>query len=196
MKLLRKERALSELSDSELLEKYRAEKKHIYVGELFQRYSEMVYLVAMKYLRDSDAAKDAVMDIFEMLFPKLLAHSVSNFKAWLYSVTKNHCLVVLRHNKNIVNIEDVQNSENIFMENDVVVNLFDEDVVSPQILEAALNKLKEVQRKCLKLFYLQKMSYKEIAEAEGFTEKQVKSYIQNGKRNMKILLNEYLSGNE
>jgi RNA polymerase sigma factor (sigma-70 family) len=55
-------------------------------------------------------------------------------------------------------------------------------------LNEALKSLAEKQRICVELFYLQEKSYNEVAEITGFTMNEVKSFIQNGKRNLKIYL--------
>lgn len=55
-------------------------------------------------------------------------------------------------------------------------------------LEEAMQHLKKEQKTCIRMFYLQRKSYQSIAEETGFNLLQVKSYIQNGKRNLRLLL--------
>ncbi len=186
MNIIRLNKNIDKLSDTELLEKYKTEQNRQYVGELFSRYHELTYLVCLKYLKDTDDAKDATMDIFEKLFEALLTNPVQNFKNWLYSVAKNHCLMILRKRKITVDIENLNNSEKNFVENEAEVNLLNDKKI--ENLREYLDKLKEQQKKCLILFYFEKKTYKEIAEKENFTIKQVKSYIQNGKRKLRILI--------
>jgi len=196
MKLFGLNKSVSKFSDLELLEKYKSEQNQFYVGELFKRYSELAYLVAIKYLKDRDAAKDAVMDVFEILLSKLLTQSITNFKSWFYVVIKNHCLIILRHKRDTLNIDEIENFENLFMENDSLLNLFDNDEIPIEIVTKMIDRLKEFQKKCITMFYLKRMSYKKIASVENQTEKNVKSCIQNGKRNLKIYLEEYINLNE
>jgi RNA polymerase sigma-70 factor (ECF subfamily) len=63
------------------------------------------------------------------------------------------------------------------------------------LLEEAIQELSEEQKLCVNLFYLQKKSYQQITDRTGFTLMQVKSYIQNGKRNLKIILEKKLKKN-
>jgi RNA polymerase sigma-70 factor (ECF subfamily) len=186
---------IAEYSDNELLRKYKANGDKAYFGELFKRYSDTTYLVCIKYLKDSERAKDAVMDIFEILLSKLLVHDVDNFKSWLYVVAKNHCLMLLKNKKVTVDFEKIENTEVFFVENNAEINLFGDGVISRDVLLKAINELNENQKKCIVSFYLEKMSYKEIALKENLTEKQVKSYIQNGKRNLRIKLKNYSDEN-
>jgi RNA polymerase sigma-70 factor (ECF subfamily) len=57
-----------------------------------------------------------------------------------------------------------------------------------QQLEVALTHLQDDQRQCLIWFYLEKLSYQQVAERGGYSLMQVKSHIQNGKRNLRLLL--------
>lgn len=135
----------------------------------------------MKYVKDPDLSKDSVMDIFVSLFDKLLEHEVHHFKAWILQVSRNHCLMFLRNRKSEIPHELVENTLQDHHENDSTEHEF-----RLSQLEKHLEHLDEHQRKCLELFYLQKMSYTEVAESTGYTLLQVKSYLQNGKRNLKI----------
>ena len=165
------------------------DKKHI--GELYKRYTEFVFLVSMKYMKDETESKDIVMEIFEKLFTDLEKHEVKNFKSWLYSVIRNHCFQKLR--KVGVESEKYRNYEKDtknFMESDSNSHQIDENEKEQQFQELtkAINELKPKQKQCIELFYLQEKSYKEIVEITGFELKKIKSYIQNGKRNLQILL--------
>lgn len=182
----KKSRNLSSLPDLELIAKYKAEEACSLVGILFERYTHLVFGVCMKYLSDEAESKDAVMQIFEKLLTDLKIHEVENFKSWLYSVTKNHCLMFLRKNKTR------QKHEKEFFENSEtnIVEFVDELHLNNKNneeakLDNAIAKLNIKQKKCIELFYLQEKSYKEVADITGFSLKQVKSFIQNGKRNLK-----------
>jgi RNA polymerase sigma-70 factor (ECF subfamily) len=171
------------LSDEELISKYVESLKPDYVGELFSRYSQLVYGVCLKYLDNRDESKDAVMNIFERLMETLKYHQVKNFRPWLYQVSRNHCLMILRSGNRTIPFEDYHVSqENEELELDTI--LTDQKDPSENLQQAVL-ELNEEQRICIDLFYLKGKSYKEICDSTGFTELQVKSYIQNGKRNLK-----------
>ena len=145
----------------------------------------------MKYLKDQEASKDAVMDIFEKLADDLKTHKVTNFKSWLYTVSKNHCLMQLRKEKQQLKhhqmlADDTRKSVESFE----VLHLNEEDPkeAEVQLLEKAIAQLGKEQRKCIELFYLKNLCYGDVAKATRYSLKEVKSYIQNGKRNLKLIL--------
>jgi RNA polymerase sigma-70 factor (ECF subfamily) len=178
-------------SDLELIASYKETKDPGLVGLLFDRYSHLVLGTCVKYLKHREEAKDASMDIFEELVAKLLLHDVSNFKSWLYSLARNHCLMKLRKMSKVSEV-DVQDEkfENRFMEKPDFEHLADESVSETELLNQAVAKLKDSQRICIELFYLQELSYKQVADKTGLDLKQVKSNIQNGKRNLQLILSQ------
>jgi RNA polymerase sigma factor (sigma-70 family) len=168
--------------DLQVLSEFRTSGDLMLIGILFDRYSHLVFAVAMNYLKDEDESKDAVMKIFEKLPSDIKKYEISNFSSWLHSVTRNHCLRQISNNKFTTAdsdflqlVPDVQ-TENSFPEAELVE------------LEEAITQLNEEQKKCIDLFYLKEKSYRQIADETGFTLNQVKSFIQNGKRNLKIIL--------
>ena len=195
-------------SDSELVNKFREIRDNAIIGELFQRYTHLVFGVCMKYLKDEDEAKDGVMQIFEKLLTDLHKHNVENFKAWLYMVAKNHCLMYFRSKKQHVELPgnltgDISddNSEDGVMspsrggegggDMDFASNLHhngEDKEKQLTLMELSIKELKEQQKICIELFYLQEKSYEEVAKSTGYSMKEVKSYIQNGKRNLKIIM--------
>jgi RNA polymerase sigma-70 factor (ECF subfamily) len=146
----------------------------------------------MKYLRDEDLAKDATMQVFENLISLLKKHQVENFKAWLHTIVKNHCLMELRkkNQANTSSYDTLVENATIDMEKEEVSHLDDkiEKEKDLELLDQAMIGLKDDQKLCVELFYLKDKSYNEIANITGFDIKQVKSHIQNGKRNLKILM--------
>ncbi|MEL6256624.1 MAG: sigma-70 family RNA polymerase sigma factor [Bacteroidota bacterium] len=182
----RKKKHIKALSDDELVQGYKDSGEAEYVGELFERYTHMVYLVCMKYLKDPMEAEDMSMVIFEKLMKDLPKYEVRNFKYWLHTVSKNQCLVFLDKQKRKRHKEDnYQDMQQGIVENGVEFDLIDEKEIQLTNLEEAITRLNEGQQECIKLFYLQKKSYVEVAEMTGYDLKKVKSYIQNGKRNLK-----------
>jgi RNA polymerase sigma-70 factor (ECF subfamily) len=179
-------------SDENLVINYQNTKNNLVVGELFKRHSLMCYAVCMKYLKNEDAAHDATMNIFEKLFTDLQKHQINHFKSWLHTVCKNHCLILLRKPNVLVSIdESEEENSHLFMQLANVLNHDDykqEKEEKLQILEQSIIELKDKQRECIELFFLKQKSYQEISKQTGYTENEVKSYIQNGKRNLKILL--------
>lgn len=178
-------------TDEYLLQEYLRSGDYAVLGELYGRYMPLVYGVCLKYLKDREHAKDAVIDIFEKLALNLDKHEVRNFKSWLHVVTKNYCLMELRKNssKPKISLSD-QNELLHFVENPVELHPIDEDLngQTEQALNDCIEKLKTEQRRCIRLFYFENKSYREISLLLGLDEKRVKSFIQNGKRNLKICL--------
>jgi RNA polymerase sigma-70 factor (ECF subfamily) len=159
------------------------------LGELYSRHMHLVYGVALKYLGDPDDAKDATMQIFEKLIAELPGQEIRQFKSWLYVLTKNHCLMELRAKKSIDKRLDGYKTEVEFMESDQEMHPLDrEDQSIEQALRDCVDKLKDQQKQCVELFYYKKMCYREISDSLGMAEKKVKSFLQNGKRNLKICL--------
>ena len=183
---------LSQLTDEQLIAKYRQSGLKLAVGELFKRHSLMCFAVCNKYLKDEQAAEDAAMSVFEKLFKDLKNHEIQNFKSWLHSVCRNYCLMQLRKPLNTLRIHDAdEENESNFVNLERFLHQeenTEEKERTYQTLELAISELKDKQKECIELFYLKQKSYDEIAELTGYTNNEVKSYIQNGKRNLKIAL--------
>lgn len=158
-----------------------------YSGTLYQRYMDLVFGVCLKYFKDTERAKDAVMDIYEALCIKLKIYEVDNFKSWLHVVAKNHCLMQLRSPKNLkvieFNADFMQSVQNTHLKNEA----FEKEAHFIQ-LEQCIKALPDDQQQSIRLFYLQKKCYNEIAAITGYEWNKVRSHIQNGKRNLKLCL--------
>ncbi len=183
-----------------LLTQYRISGDLSIVGELYKRYSHLVFGVCMKYLKNEALAEDLSMQVFEKLITDLKNHEVNNFRPWLHMVTRNECLMHLRRDKKmrVVELEPGRTEDD---DADVVefaseehlddVHLKEEQLV---MLEAGIRELNEDQRTCIELFFLHKRSYQEIADLTGYDLNKVKSYIQNGKRNLRIYMEKRNAG--
>ena len=183
----------SHLTDADLIERFRHSHDTLYLGHLYLRYTHLVLGLCLKYFKNEAAAQDAVMEIYEKLSKELKKHNVENFKSWLYTLTKNHCLQVLRKDKVKFKKQDAfEVFLNNSMENEDEMHLIErkekENLLSK--LEETLPLLKENQQKCVKAFYLENKSYQVIAEEMNISLKEVKSNIQNGKRNLKLKMTE------
>jgi len=173
-------------SDAELLELYKKSGDLEVLGELFSRYTSLIYGVCLKYLRDRDESKDAVMQVFEKLVTSLREHEVQNFKSWLYVTSRNYCLMQIRTRKG----KFTEEISPFLMENDLVLHHDEEPGLESDLtkLNRCIEQLIGEQRKCVQLFYLEQKCYKDITTLTGFDLNKVKSYIQNGKRNLKICM--------
>lgn len=178
-------------TDEQLLQQYAQTGNMQLLGELYKRHSTLALGVCMKYLKNTTLAEDAVMDVFEKMLVDLRDKQVDNFKAWLYTVCKNHCLMQLRKQKTDTGKADAYNKlMTTFMENGDLPHHSSEDDKEQwlQLLEKAIHQLNDEQKQCIDLFYLQKKSYNDIEDITGYTNSKVKSYIQNGKRNLKLYM--------
>lgn len=176
----------SPLSDDALVQRFKQSGDIALLGTLYERYMDLVYGVCLKYLQDSERAKDAVLQLFEELIKKVQKHDIENFKPWLYQVAKNHCLMQLRSDKKFVkasvDISSMQKEESLHLNGE----LDNEDKLDT--LQHCLGQLNADQRKAVELFYLQGKSYKEIVPLMGTDVDSVRSFLQNGRRNLKICM--------
>lgn len=174
------------IADADLIQLYKQSGELKIVGELYNRYMAMVYGVCLKYLKDRDESKDAVMQVFEKLVQSLKEHEVSHFKGWLYATARNYCLMQLRSQKG----KKFEEISPFLMETEALQHLEGEPAEEANLskLEKCVEELGTEQKQCVRLFYLQEKCYREITEATGFDMNKVKSHIQNGKRNLKICM--------
>lgn len=185
-------KTLGRLSDQELIQLFKDHankqaKKQRILGEIYNRYAGLMYGVNLKYLQQKEEAEDVLMNTFETLGDKLERHQIQNLKNWLYTMTKNACLMRLRK-KNVLT-PTLENQ--LIYQADDSDELLNEALIGNQkieALESAINQLKPEQKTCIHAFYLLNQTYEEVSDNTGFDLKKVKSYIQNGKRNLKILL--------
>jgi RNA polymerase sigma factor (sigma-70 family) len=175
------------ITDQELLGHFYSDHNNEWLGILLQRYTLLLLGVCMKYLKNEDEAKDSVQQIFLKIITELQKYKVEYFKSWIYMVAKNYCLMKLRDkhgkipaelNDRLMATPEEETDRQSLLQNDHTIEL----------MEAALTELNPEQQQCVTLFYLNKKSYQEISGETGYTMLQVKSYIQNGKRNLKILI--------
>lgn len=176
------------LTDEELLALYQTQRDKELLGVLLQRYTRLLLGVAMKYLKEKHLAEDAVQQIFLKVLQHLPEGEIVNFKGWLYVLMRNHCLQMLRNKNYLVAEEQLQHLTDTNEPNAALEKEF-----SLTQMHLALKELSREQQNTLELFYLKKQSYQQIMEQTGFTFMQVKSYIQNGKRNLKIILQQKIN---
>ena len=174
----------SNLTDEELLHNYRADGDNQWLVYLLLRYTALLFGVAMKYLKNKTQAEDAVQQVFVKVLTHMPQEEIHNFKGWLYILMRNHCLQQMR-DKNYHT--DDASLENLSAPETDKDELAWRDNTLQQ-MEEAIELLNEEQRKTIVLFYLRKYSYEQIIAQTGYTFMQVKSFIQNGKRNLKTIL--------
>jgi RNA polymerase sigma-70 factor (ECF subfamily) len=177
------------LSDEELIREYRSEKDPEILGTLYQRYIHLVYGVCLKYLKNREESKDTVMQLFEKLMVEIDRHEVQHFRSWLYVMTKNFCFRKLQNEGSDLR-KFRKYSEEHFMESTVEMSPLDEEKPGDlkEALKQCIEKLKREQKECIVLFYYNEKCYQEISDKLKLPLGKVKSFIQNGKRNLKICL--------
>jgi RNA polymerase sigma factor (sigma-70 family) len=184
-----------DITDRELLEHFYRDHDNQWLGILLQRYTFLLLGVCMKYLKNEEEAKDSVQQVFLKAITELHKYKVDFFKSWIYMVAKNHCLMKLRSrqgkmpveiNEKLMATPEAEADKQALLQNDVTLDA----------MATALKELNNEQQVCVTLFYLQKKSYTDISEETGYTMMQVKSHIQNGKRNLKILIEKKIKSEE
>lgn len=172
------------LTDQDLLQRYKTDGNSEWIGILFDRYAVLLLGLCMKYLKNEEDARDSVQQIFLKVLSEVHKHEVIFFRAWILQVAKNHCLMQLRHHKDIelqeshIGLQTEPEEPQAHLQKD---QLFDD-------MQQAMESLNAEQGVCVRMFYLEKQSYQEIADKTGFSLLQVKSYIQNGKRNLRLFI--------
>lgn len=179
-------------TDAELVVQYKAGGDLDVLADLYQRYMDLIYGVCLKYTKDTEDAKDCVLNIFEELVLKLKKYEVDNFKGWLYQVAKNHCLMKLRSTKNLPKHID---ADLVHLEENVHLNDILEKEANFDVMDYCMGKLIGEQRQTIELFYLKEKCYKDIAEITGLDANKVRSFIQNGRRNLKICMDKKMAEN-
>ncbi len=196
IRFLNKQPAVQQLSDEELVSRFSATQQETYFEELYRRYKHLAYGVCLKLMKNEEESRDVVSDVFKILFTKIPTSDIKSFKAYLYTVSRNECIAKLRQKKSemdkMAKFNHVENSPTDFMESEGFAALFNAQPSMEQEVEKAVGQLGDEQKTCIRLFFYDDKSYREIATETGFTEKQVKSYLQNGKRNLRILLEKEL----
>ena len=170
------------LSDEEVVARFAESGDPSLIGELFNRYAKLVMGLCLKYLKDEEEASDMTMHIFKKLLEKMGGYEIRTFKNWLYTFSKNECLMKLRKGTKVIREIEVSTLE---MKEDDEKTYTEAHFNS---LSDAIQDLKAEQRTCIELFYLKEMSYNEIESQTGLSWKEIKSHIQNGKRNLRNMI--------
>ncbi len=176
----------NDTDDKELLQKFYTDHDNKWLGILLPRYTLLLLGVCLKYLKNEEDARDAVQQVFLKVIDELHKYKVEYLKSWIYMIAKNHCLMMLR-NKGKIPLELKEQMIKTPEDNVDKSLLIERDILLIK-MQKCLHDLNAEQQQCVTLFYLQKKSYTEIAAITGFSMLQVKSYIQNGKRKLKLMM--------
>lgn len=180
--------------DDMLLQNYRISGQPHHIAELYRRYAHLIYGSCLYYLKNEEDSRDMVMHIFEKLLRILPDQNISTFKTWLFTLTRNECIDFLRKQKkglrDFENWKNFEKNQRDFMKNEGFLRLNEEPPLT-EYLEEAINNLSEKQQTCIRLFFFEKKRYKEIATITGYSFKEVKSYLQNGKQQLRQFLKDH-----
>jgi RNA polymerase sigma factor (sigma-70 family) len=185
----------AELKDSDLIDLYWSTRDNRHLGILLERYTLPLFGVCMKYLKEEEAAKDAVQQVFLKALTELAKYRVDYVKSWLHTVARNHCLMQLR-DRNAPAVEITDHTVVSDREEEDARLLSEVREKRLDMLEESLGELPEEQQACVRLFYLERKSYREVGEQTGYPLNAVKSHIQNGKRNLRIILKKRIESHE
>ncbi|THH39802.1 RNA polymerase sigma factor [Neolewinella litorea] len=178
----------SEVTDLDLLRAFRRQPDATRLLPLYERYAELIYAWCLRYLGTPQRAEDAGAEVFTVLLEQLPRHEVTNFRSWLQTVVRNHCLMQLRREKR----DPVRQGEDPLVHFGAWPHQAEETAETPpdtRPLHHCLKQLNEAQRQCIRLFYLTPgESYASVGERLNLSVGQVRSHLQNGRRNLKICL--------
>lgn len=175
-------------SDQLLVKEYRESGDQAFLGELYGKYLHLIYGLCLKYLKSRESAQDASMEIFEKVSSEIRKSEITHFKSWLYVVARNHCLSILRKKQNTCELEFFsENNYADYVEYESFFTLIDKEAIQNKEgkLHKCIEKLNEQQKLSITLFYFKEACYQEIAQMLNTTVNKIKSYLQNGKRNLK-----------
>ena len=179
-------------SDEDILKHYKQTGDKEIFADLFKKHVTVVYGTCLFYLQDKDEAQDATMQLFEKLLLDVNNREIDHFKGWLSFVVRNHCISLIRkqksQSKNVKMYYEFEYQDANLETEESIGRVGDEQMLEQ--MKQSLPKLKEGQRICVELFYLKDKSYQEIANETSYSLNEIKSYIQNGKRNLKLLMEE------
>lgn len=180
------------MTDTELLDRFKLDRNNQWLGFLLKRYTLLLLGICMKYLRNEEEAKDAVQQVFVKVLTDPTTINIQTFRPWVGTVARNHCLMKLRAKPNrVVEIQEKMIHTRGEESEERIAHL--EKDRKLELMEESMRELSKEQEQCLTLFYLEKRSYQEITDQTGYTIQQVKSYIQNGKRNLKIAIDKKIN---
>ncbi len=184
------------LDDEELVSLFASTREEKFFAELYHRYRHLSFGICLKMMKDESDSMDVVSEVFRILFEKIPTANIKSFRSYIYAVSRNECIAKLRKRKTeltkMSDLKAMQDKPLDFVENKKLMALLDNEIPLDDKVEDAVQNLRAEQQTCVRLFFYENKSYKEIADQTGYSEKQVKSYLQNGKRNLRLMLEKEL----
>ncbi len=181
---------LSNISDAStdevLVEKYLNTQRGAYFDILYKRYSAKVYARSISMLKDAELAQDAVQEIFIKVLTSISKfQGKSKFSSWLYSITYNYCIDLIRKNKKIKTVAMDKLGEIEDMHGDID----DKELMETKFeqLKVVLNEMPAQDKTILLMKYQDNMSIREIGELNGKSESATKMQIKRAKQKFMVL---------
>lgn len=157
-----------------------------YWGRIFEKYKKRIFLRCLTLLQDNEDASDLTSETFIKAHENIQKYDMKRpFFPWLQQIATNLCIDLLRR-KTIIQFTQTDEKIEFHSAEDVTKKVENREL-GDTILKA-LKSLKNHQKRCFCLFYIHRKSYKEIAELTGYSYNDVRSYIQNGKRKFKLVM--------
>ena len=172
--------------DNATVRSYLESKDVTYLGRLYETYKQSIFLHCLKMVGHEEDAKDLASETFIRAFDRIEGFKPgSPFLPWLMRIATNLCIDHLRKKNRHTFYEFDESHSAIAIQNESEPK---EPMISGERIIEMLKQLKPSQKRCFCLFYIHNLTYKQIAELTGYPLGRVRSYIQNGKRNFKLLM--------
>lgn len=190
-KQLLNQSAHTALTDTEIIRLYLLNQDQQYFGMLYRKYAPKVFGKCLSLLRDEEAARDAMQDIFMKIMLNLSGFGErAQFSTWVYSITYNFCIDVIRKRK----------GKNLFTEDIEKAPDIAEEVSDEWLLDLEVRYLKRIMealpigdKAVLMMKYHDGMSIREISEAINKSESATKMQISRAKEKAQAIYRELAS---
>ncbi|MFQ5674351.1 MAG: RNA polymerase sigma factor [bacterium] len=157
-----------------------------YLGRLYEAYKKTIFWHCLKMVGNEEDAKDLASETFIRTFDRIEDFKLgAPFCPWLMRIATNLCIDHLRKKNRYKFYKFDETHSAVAIQNESEPK---QPMISGERIIEKLKKLKPLQKRCFCLFYIHNLTYKQIAELTGYPLGKVRSYIQNGKRNFKLLM--------
>ncbi len=171
--------AVAEETDFELLDRFRRHGDRAAFERIVARHRPWLHRVCARLLRSDEAARDATQDVFARVLNRLDTFRGDNFPGWLKAIAVNCCLNTIDRDKRWAPLEAAGEAPAADLGPELQLLRLEEGVRARHLIA----RLPERQKIVFCLKYIDDCSYQEIERLTGFSNKEVKSFLQNARRN-------------